>query len=81
MRSASSTAAAMAGLSTEEIMQAANWSSQSVFEKFYFKPTDKPKFGKTVLSTSQPTAVAAGDQESVSATNNTVVIETEPSEI
>ena len=50
-------------------IKAADWSSESVFTKFYYKPTRDVSFGEAVLSTSNQ------------ATNNTVDIETEHSDI
>lgn len=59
VRGASSSAAASTGVSTAEILKAANWSSESVFQRFYYRSTDSPSYGRAVLS-QQP------------ATNNTV---------
>ena len=36
---ASSTKAALSGLTVEEIMSAADWSSKGTFQKFYYKPS------------------------------------------
>ena len=58
VRGPSSFAAASTGVSTAEILKAANWSSETVFQRFYYRSTDNPSYGKAVLS--QP------------ATNNTV---------
>ena len=33
------------------ILKAADWSSESVFQRFYYKPTEDPSFGRAVLST------------------------------
>ena len=55
---ASTSAAANVGITTNNILKAANWSSESVFQKFYYKPSDNASYGKVILSTS--------------ATNNTV---------
>ena len=55
-RGASSSAAANVG--TNDILKAANWSAESVFQKFYYKPSDNSSYGRAVLSNS--------------ATNNTV---------
>jgi len=41
-----------------DMLKAAEWSSASVFQKFYYKPPDNPSYGRAVLSNS--------------ATNNTV---------
>ena len=38
VRGASSSAAASAGISTADILKAAGWSSQSIFERFYYRP-------------------------------------------
>ena len=51
VRSASTSAAADAGVSTSEIMEAADWSSASVFEKFYYRPQKSTNFGHSVIST------------------------------
>jgi len=55
---ASSSATANVGITTNDILNTANWSSQSVFQKFYYKPSDDSSYGRAVLSNS--------------ATNNTV---------
>ena len=57
-RGASSSAAANVGITTNDILKAANWSSESVFQKFYYKPSDNLSYGRAVLSNS--------------ATNNTI---------
>ena len=51
-RDAAVTAAANAGITTEDILhvKAADWSSDTIFKKFYYKPTKDTKFGQTVLS-------------------------------
>ena len=53
-RSAASTAAAMSGISTKEIMERAGWSCEDTFCKFYYKPPDEfgaaRSFGRAVLS-------------------------------
>ena len=49
--SASVTAAANTGITTNDILKAADWSTASVFQKFYYKPTGDTVFGSTVLST------------------------------
>ena len=50
VRGASSSTAANVGITTNEILKAADWSSESVFQKFYYKPTEDPSFGRAVLS-------------------------------
>ena len=49
-RSASSSAAADSGVTTSDILKAADWSSESVFRKFYYRPTHNPSYGRAVLS-------------------------------
>ena len=48
--SASTSAAADAGVSVSEIMEAADWSSASVFEKFYYRPHRSSRFGHSVMA-------------------------------
>jgi site-specific recombinase XerD len=39
------------GLSLQDIMKTAGWTSATTFEKFYHKPAETPKtFGQTVMS-------------------------------
>ena len=52
MRSASASAAPSAGITTNQIMDTADWRSESVFERFYYKPTDSGQVGQAVLSAS-----------------------------
>ena len=49
VRGATTTAAALAGISIPEILEAEDWTSQSVFERFYYRP-HTPLFGQVVLS-------------------------------
>ena len=49
VRSASATAAVSAGITTNQIMDAADWRSESVFERFYYKPGNSNSVGKAVL--------------------------------
>ena len=49
VRGASSTAANL-GITTNDILKAADWSFESVFQRFYYKPTEDPSFGRAVLS-------------------------------
>ena len=46
-RGVATTAAANAGITTEDILKAANWSSDTVFKN---KPTMNVKFGQAVLT-------------------------------
>ena len=38
------------GVTTNDILKAADWSSESVFRKFYYRPTHNPLYGRAVLS-------------------------------
>ena len=49
VRSASTSAAAAAGVTTADILKVADWSSKAVFQKFYHKPTRDNQFGMAVL--------------------------------
>ena len=51
VRSASATAAASAGITTNQIMETANWRSESLFDRFYYKPLNNNQVGQVVLST------------------------------
>lgn len=51
VRGASTSLAASVGVTTDEILSAADWSSESSFQKFYYKPIRNPAFAKAVLST------------------------------
>ena len=55
-RSASSSAAADSGVTTSDILKAADWSSESMFRKFYYRPTHNPSYGRAVLSKSSSEA-------------------------
>ena len=50
VRGASVSAAAGAGITTNDILKAADWSSDSVFRRFYYRPVHDPSFGQSVLS-------------------------------
>ena len=47
---ASTSAAARVGITTNDILQAADWSTVSVFSKFYYKPIHSSTYGTAVLS-------------------------------
>ena len=49
-RGAASSTAAKAGLSLSDIIRMADWSNDSTFRRFYYKPIHDPSFGRTVLS-------------------------------
>ena len=51
VRNASATAAASAGITTNQIMEAADWRSESVFERFYYTLLNNNQVGQAVLST------------------------------
>ena len=54
VRGASSSTAAASGVTTMDILQAADWSSERTFEKFYHRPTqDKSSYAKAVLSSAE----------------------------
>ena len=50
-RGASVSAAKNMGVTTKEILDTANWSTESVFQKYYYKPLHKPTFNDAVLKT------------------------------
>ena len=50
VRGASSSSAAAAGVTTSNILQAADWGSESVFRKFYYRPTGNVAYGRATLS-------------------------------
>jgi len=50
-RGASSMASSL-GITTDDILKAADWSSESVFQKFYHKSTQNTDYGRAVLSAS-----------------------------
>ena len=59
VRGASSSTAANMGITTNDILKAADWSSESVFQKFYYKATQSPGFGRAVLSSGSKGAKVA----------------------
>ena len=48
---ASTSAAANAGVTANDILNAADWSSKSVFQKFYYRSERKNNFGSSKLPT------------------------------
>ena len=66
-RAAAATKAAMSGVTVEDIMKAADWSNEGVFQKFYYRPQHLVEFGSSVLA--------------ASASKSHVDMETEPSEV
>ena len=50
VRSAAVSSAANAGVTTNNILNAADWSNESIFQKFYYKTERRSTFGATVLS-------------------------------
>ena len=71
IRGAASSKAAWSGVTVSDILQAADWSSERTFQRFYHRPSDddnKSSFGKAVLSSAGPS-------------NLHVDMETEPSEM
>ena len=61
-RGASASAASRAGITTSDILKAAKWNSESVFQRFYHKEIDRAAYGRAVISQNSLGA----------ATNNTV---------
>ena len=53
IRGAATTAASSAGITTCDILNAADWSTPSVFQKFYYKPLRRTEFGTAVLDSSK----------------------------
>ena len=51
-RAAAATKAAMSGLTVDEIMKAVDWSTEGVFQKFYYRPQHSVEFGSSVLAAS-----------------------------
>ena len=49
IRGASSSTASNMGISTTYILKTAVWSSESVFENFYYKSIQDPVYGRAVL--------------------------------
>ena len=49
-RGASASSVAAAGITTKEILSAADWSTESVFQKFYYKPVLSDSYSNAVLS-------------------------------
>lgn len=52
-RGAASTAAASQGITTEEILKMADWSSDSTFKRFYYRPARDANFARQVLNVTQ----------------------------
>ena len=55
VRSASTSAASTQGVTTEDILGAADWSTESSFQRFYYKPVHDATFAKSVLSATNNT--------------------------
>ena len=68
VRAAATSKACLSGLTVEDILKAADWSSKGVFQKFYCKPMHLLAFGSVVLA------------ESTSTTSH-VDMKTKPSEV
>ena len=49
-RSASASAAEDSGVTTSDILRAADWSAESVFRRFYYRPSHDPLYGRTVIA-------------------------------
>ena len=48
-RSASTSWAAAKGIPINDILKAANWSSQTTFEQYYFRPTTSATYARMIL--------------------------------
>ena len=48
-RGASVSAAKNMGITTREILDTANWSTESVFQRFYYKPVRSSNFSDAIL--------------------------------
>ena len=55
VRSANTSAAATQGVTTEDILSAADWNTESSFQRFYYKPVRDTVFAKSVLKTTNNT--------------------------
>ena len=69
VRAATTSKALLSGLTVEDILKAADWSSEGVFQKFYYKPKHSLAFGSSVLA------------DTMTSTKSHVDMETEPSEV
>ena len=49
-RDPSSSATVDSGITASDILKAADWSTESVFRKFYYHPTHNPMYDQAVLS-------------------------------
>jgi len=45
-----SSSAADSGITTTDILKAVDWSTESVFRKFYYRPSGDLSYGQAVLS-------------------------------
>ena len=68
VRAAPTSKAGLSGLTVEDILKAADWSSEGVLQKFYYRPTYSLAFGSSVLV-------------ELTSTKSHVDMETEPSEV
>jgi len=50
VRGASSSAAAGAGMTVNDILKVADWCSEFTFKRFYYHPSHDPSYGQAVLS-------------------------------
>ena len=53
VRGAATTAASNAGVTIGDILNAADWSNPSVFQRFYYKPSKQTQFGRAVLDSTK----------------------------
>jgi hypothetical protein len=57
VRGAATTSAAEAGISVPEILEAADWSSSSTFERYYYRPQRNAAFATAVLNSASKSQV------------------------
>ena len=55
VRAAATSKACLSSLTVEDMLKAADWSSEGVFQKFYYRPTHSLAFGSSVLAKSTST--------------------------
>ena len=62
-QAASATKVALSGLTVEEIMATADWSSAGTFQKFYYRPSHSAALGSAVLAAKLDTSKSQVDME------------------
>jgi len=64
-KGASSSPAAKVGTTTNDILKPADWSSESVFQRFYYKPSDNLSYGRANSIPSEPSEINDSDHKVV----------------